>query len=502
MYRDFLNSGREDLARSAWTIRIFYLSNILNSDEAKAIDLIDNALAYTSRNEWKIQEAELYVQKGIVFRNHERHVNAFENLMKGYDLMKQTGFDQFPIIHKWLYMIGISYYNIKAYDQAIVYMRQAVEIPLHRPEPSFSTLVYNLLGLCYMKQLQYDSAIVAFSLAHDHAVRAKMVAYVGLTSGNIGNAYFKLGDDDTALPLLEEDFRTSLQMKEFNSAMNASLSLSAIYLKKGLHDKAEYHMGFASHYVNRSDDHAMNSYYDNLSDLRKISGDFKSALAYRDSAAFYLTRIQASEEKDILQRARLELEIEKHTSEMKSLEALRKRQLLLRNGMLLIVALSGIILLSMIQRRYLRRKRELEQARKELTMFTDMIREKNEMLDGFSQKIDTLVATDRQHQDERSHHLDDLMHAHILTEDDWREFRILFDKVHPGFFVRLKVKMPDLSAAETRLLALTKLQLSPREMAFMLGISYDSILKSRQRLRKKINLPEEGTLDELMKRIG
>jgi tetratricopeptide (TPR) repeat protein len=326
-----------------------------------------------------------------------------------------------------------------------------------------------------------------------------MVAYIGITSGNMGNAYFKLGDDAKALPLLEEDFRTSLETKEFKSAMNASLSLSAIYLRKGLHDKAEYHMRFASQHVNRSDDNAMKTYFDNLSDLRKISGDYKNALAYRDSAAFYLARVQASEEKDILERAKFELELEKHANEITSLEAHRKRQILLRNVLLLFVVLTGTIILYVIQRRYLRRKRQLEQAQKELTMFTDMVREKNEMLDTFSHEIEILRETDQHVQNERSHRMADLMNAHILTEDDWKQFRILFDKVHPGFFVRLKEKMPDLTAAETRLLALTKLQLAPREMASMLGISYDSILKSRQRLRKKINLPEEGTLDELVK---
>ena len=501
IYKDFTTAGEEDLAREAWCLRIAYVIFYLDSSESRAINLIDQGLSYAIHRDWKIQEAELNIYKGWLYRNHGKFVISFAYLMKGYELMTQIGIDKIPRGYYLLSLIGHAYYFEKAYDQAAVYIRQALESPFYKLEPSSITLAYNMLGLCYMRQMKYDSAIIAFQKAHDLAVEANMVAYIGLTSGNIGNAYFKLGDDDKALPLLDEDFRTSLQMNEINSAMNASLSLSAIYLKKGQQDKAKYHMDFASQHVNRSDDRAMLTYFDNLSDLRKIAGDFKSALAYRDSAAFYLVRIQATEEKDILQRARLELEIEKHSHEMKSLEAQRKRQILLRNILILSVVLGGIILLSLIQRRYLRRKRQLEQARRELTMFTDMIREKNEMLDVFSQKIETLKATDQQTQDERSYHLDDLMNAHILTEEDWREFRILFDKVHPGFFARLKEKMPDLTAAETRLLALTKLQLAPREMASMLGISYDSILKTRQRLRKKINLPEEGTLDELLKLI-
>jgi tetratricopeptide (TPR) repeat protein len=500
MYKDFMKAGKEDLARETWGLRIFFLAFNHDPIESTAINVIDNALTYAIRQGWTVQEAELYIYKGWTYRNHGKLVIGFVYLMKGYELMTQIGFDNIPRRYYLLSLIGHAYYFEKAYDQAAIYIRQALANPMYKTESSLTT-AYNMLGLCYMRQMKYDSAIIAFQQAHDHAVDANMVAYKGLTLGNMGNAYFKLGDDDKALPLLEEDFKTSLRMNEFNSAMNASLSLAAIYLKKGLHDKAEYHMRFASEHVNHSDDRSMLTYFENLGDLRKIADDFKSALAFRDSAAFYLKRVQASEEKDILQRARLELEIEKHANEMKTLEALRKRQILLRNGMILLVVLSGAIILSMIQRRYLRRKRQLEQARKELMMFTDMIREKNEMLDDFSHEIEILRASDQHIQDERFHHLADLMNSHILTEDDWKQFRELFDKVYPGFFPRLKEKMPDLSSAETRLLALTKLQLAPREMASMLGISYDSILKSRQRLRKKINLPEEGTLDELLKLI-
>jgi hypothetical protein len=130
-----------------------------------------------------------------------------------------------------------------------------------------------------------------------------------------------------------------------------------------------------------------------------------------------------------------------------------------------------------------------------------VLKEKNELLESFKVEIDKLQQEDAQQSDMRTQHLSRLVNSSILTEDDWREFRQLFDKVYPGFFIRLKDKMPDLSPADIRLLALTKLQISTRDMAAMLGIGPDAIKKSRQRLRKKINLPEEGTLDELAEMI-
>jgi hypothetical protein len=80
-----------------------------------------------------------------------------------------------------------------------------------------------------------------------------------------------------------------------------------------------------------------------------------------------------------------------------------------------------------------------------------------------------------------------LKRSTIITEDEWIQFRSLFDKVHKGFFTRLKVQYPDVTQAEIRLMALTKLNLSTKEMAGILGISPESIRKSRYRFLKKVS---------------
>jgi len=97
--------------------------------------------------------------------------------------------------------------------------------------------------------------------------------------------------------------------------------------------------------------------------------------------------------------------------------------------------------------------------------------------------------------------MEKLISSTILTDDDWRHFRDLFEQVHPGLLYRLKEKYADLSPAEIRLLILTKLKLPSREMAHMLGITIDAIQKSRYRVRKKLNLEEESNLEVLIQEI-
>jgi DNA-binding CsgD family transcriptional regulator len=144
---------------------------------------------------------------------------------------------------------------------------------------------------------------------------------------------------------------------------------------------------------------------------------------------------------------------------------------------------------------------KLETVKSELDQYTLRMKEKSALLEKFEAELENMKQSGQAMESDANHSLQELLQVSILTEDEWLHFRALFEKVHPGFLTRMRVKLPDLTPAETRLLVLTKLKLTNKEMGAMLGIGYDAIKKTRQRLRKKINLPEEGGLDELIAMI-
>jgi DNA-directed RNA polymerase specialized sigma subunit len=87
---------------------------------------------------------------------------------------------------------------------------------------------------------------------------------------------------------------------------------------------------------------------------------------------------------------------------------------------------------------------------------------------------------------ENNTYLEQLVTSTILTNDDWVQFRIVFEKVHPNFINEQKLQFPDLTQAELRYLVLEKLQLSTKEMANMLGVSDGAIRQIKSRLKLKI----------------
>ena len=94
--------------------------------------------------------------------------------------------------------------------------------------------------------------------------------------------------------------------------------------------------------------------------------------------------------------------------------------------------------------------------------------------------------------------IDELSQQTILTEADWDKFKKLFDKIYPGFFIKLKEKATDITIAEQRMAALTRLHLTPKQMASMLGISPLSVHKTRQRLRQRLHVTADNNLEEMI----
>jgi DNA-binding CsgD family transcriptional regulator len=128
-----------------------------------------------------------------------------------------------------------------------------------------------------------------------------------------------------------------------------------------------------------------------------------------------------------------------------------------------------------------RAEQELAFNKSELDNFTQSLREKTDAFEKLKADIDAQNATD-----ERNNWHIQLMQASILTDDQWRNFRQKFERVHDGFFQKFTLTVPDATEAEQRLAALTKLEMTNTEIASMLGISPESVIKTRYRLRKKL----------------
>ncbi|MGB5264155.1 MAG: LuxR C-terminal-related transcriptional regulator, partial [Lutimonas sp.] len=81
-------------------------------------------------------------------------------------------------------------------------------------------------------------------------------------------------------------------------------------------------------------------------------------------------------------------------------------------------------------------------------------------------------------------------------DDDWEFFQEAFNNADKDFLQRVKNEYPNLTPNDLRLCAYLRLNLSSKEIAPLLNISYKSVEIKRYRLRKKMELSNEDNLVE------
>jgi len=84
---------------------------------------------------------------------------------------------------------------------------------------------------------------------------------------------------------------------------------------------------------------------------------------------------------------------------------------------------------------------------------------------------------------------------------NWEDFKFHFEKVHQGFFTRLKGKYPGLTQKDQRLCAYIHLGLSTKDIAGLINITPESAEIGRIRLRKKLELSRSNNLFSFLQDI-
>ncbi|HYC83865.1 MAG TPA: triple tyrosine motif-containing protein [Chryseosolibacter sp.] len=144
----------------------------------------------------------------------------------------------------------------------------------------------------------------------------------------------------------------------------------------------------------------------------------------------------------------------------------------------------------------------MRSSKQKLELYMQKIIEKSEIIDRISLELETLRDSNTTAEHEHVEKFGQILQSHILTDEDWEAFKTTFNEVYPKFFASVRFRFPEITTAELRLAALMKMNLSVKEASYMLGISIESVKKSRYRLKKKLQLQEEDSLEEFIRKLA
>jgi DNA-binding CsgD family transcriptional regulator len=459
----------------------------------------------------------IYLEQGNNVKSLEFQLRAFEayrNLKPGFDIIK-------TILASDLANL---YYHLGNYAMTLDLLLPVVDQPI-RPGPAYDTTyveylylqMRNTVGLAYRQLRKDDSAIYWAQRTLEAAIEQPNNSWVGIANGNIAAVLIIQGNYAKALPYIKVFYECSVREKDPKITAEALIAWADIDNGSGHYDAAVAHLKQAEALFSKD------QYYFSA-DLSKVRKHMYEAFAKaylhqkdKPNALQYYLKARAIEDSltynfDATQvlKIQVQLEAEENIARMREVETNTRISIQRRNFSLIALALAGLFVFALYNRQRLknRKDKELHQSREQLLYsekmraeeqlsgYMENLHEKNRIIEEFETERERLRqlpnSIDKLHTLES---IEKLQKSTIITEDEWIEFKALFEKVHKGFFTRLREKYPDATQAEMRLMALTKLKLSTREMANILGISPESMRKARYRFLKKMNDNASGEAD-------
>ena len=426
---------------------------------------------------------------------------GFERHQRVFHLIKEVSPVEFPYKQDCLNQIASEYFMFHDFREAIFFSQEALkaepEIALHAFPMRLSILT--TLGLCYQQLNNLDSSNYYFAESHKLATKYNSTVWKGISDGNLGYNYFLQKKYAQAIPLLQNDIAVAKDAKDWGLAAGSLMVLADISLRHNAIQEADQLLATARDYVYRSDQYSrLEKLYPLLAKLYAAKGNpvlaatfIDSSLLAKDSLARKFNTLQVT-------RATQKVEMEQLKAEVLSINDQKKIKILERNILIAIVLLlmfTSLAVYRQLRRKYLLKQRQLIFAEQELSLATKQL---DDFTKRISEKNSIIELLEHEKSEGSQNTIIQLQQSTILPDEDWEYFRQLFEKVHAGFLQRLKEKMPGLTPAETRFMALSKLDLSNKEMASMLGVGTDAIRQYRSRLRKKFHLGEDGNIEEMV----
>jgi DNA-binding CsgD family transcriptional regulator len=367
--------------------------------------------------------------------------------------------------------------KLSYYPDAIQYLDQALELSRKFDVPGTEAAALVSLG--------------KVQIAHGHYPEADELLQKGLLI--LEQINFRLGMAE-ALNELGIVYNHLKQFEESQKYLEKAISL---YDTLGAKD------GLSNAFRNRAAAFEMGGNY--FAALR----DYKTFHELKDTIFNATKSKQIEEIRTIYETEKKEQEILNQKNEiellLQSARMISLQRSFLATALFLLILIIGIgyyaIKQKMNRNKLVREKldAELEFKKKELISHALHLAQKNEVLEDLKQKAELLNGSENDPKGYRQ--LISTIKYNLQDDGNWENFKRYFEQVHKNFNSMVKDKFPDITSNELRLMALLKMNLSSKEIANILNITPEGIKKARYRLRKKMNISSDESLQDQIIRL-
>ncbi|MCB4808350.1 tetratricopeptide repeat protein [Tamlana sp. 62-3] len=406
--------------------------------------------------------------------NHESSIKYFNEALEIYERFNEIFYMAYT-----QNSIGISYQNLNNLEQAEHFYKLAVENARKVEDNMGLTNALHNLGELKRIEKNYTDAI-------------KIVNEAKLIAEKEG---IKIGIINAAYSLAKIEFH----LKKYNAALKQNKN--AILISKSI--------GALSHLA---DLYKQRSIILESQNKNNDALEFLKLYQTLNDSLFNSKKFQQIQElKTIYETEKKEAQIALQNEEINTLNVQAENDKLIKTlyaiGMFSFLAIAGLLYFGFKQRikkNKLARekqeeiyKQEIEFKQKELASQTLHLVQKNTFIQELKENLEKIKQSPELFKVE-FRRLVMLLKKESAEDKDWEVFKSYFSEVHNNFDNKLKAIYADISEKEIRLASFLRMNLSTKEIASMLNVLPESVLKSKYRLKKKLKLEKETDLGSFL----
>jgi tetratricopeptide (TPR) repeat protein len=420
--------------------------------------------------------------------------------------------------------IGKIYLNQGNMELAERYFNRALSMNQKTSDKKALGMILINKGNLKIAQDSLDAAMELFSNAYDLYLELGDLRRIALSLFNIAKIQSAEGKYSDAISSLDESLNIYKKLNEKYGQAMVLIQKSLVYRKSGGYNFAIQYGEEAYSILTQINCQSLETeVLLQLFKAYKAIGDHSKALDFFET--YHANKTEMESKNSAKRIAEIEYQAQLSANE-KNIQLLNQRNRAKSLQVYILIALSGIILLSTfgfilflrLKNKNLWQKQEILKKKNHLIDLENRMFEKdkkmlendlelknkklasralaliqlNETLKNISVRMNEFSSDSHSEKKQIKAILHDIQQ--VTHNNVWEEFDLAFSNVHNSFYEKLFEICPNLSATEIKIAALLKLNLSTKEIAAISFKSESSIKTTRHRLRQKLNIGENDNL--------
>ena len=504
--------------------KIYYLYGDISyygNNYEKANDFYRKAQQMAMQNNDTIAYINLLIERAYIYDAWQKKDTLMSLVNEAMEISQQKNY--YKGIGRSSMLIGSIYHGLGKHQEALIYYQKALNAAQQIPSVRGIGIAYTNIGMSYLELNQYDLAIENLIKSIPYLDKAKAYVQQGITYNDLAIIYSKTGDEQKTMDYLDkaekitrkygndEDVAIVLNVKseclsnlKYYRESNKYLD-SCILLAKKIGFGLMLQKSYEAYADNLKQMHKYDQAYQYLKKHNQVKDSLLS-LKYQKELAEFNIKFKT-------------LEKQKRISELEHKRNLDKANFytLLTGSMslLLFVVIGGYTIIQKrrkqkeiaeleLEKSIIKRKKlsqELELKNKQLTMHALNMMHKSTFINTIKVSLSELAKSVDGKAVKKIQSIRRTINNLLNSEKDWETFKVYFEQVNKEFITNLKNINNDLTQNDIRLATLMRLNMSNKEIASILNITYQSVKNAQYRLKNKLQLSGEEDLRSFIAKL-